>query len=165
MILRIKNDYYRQTTQKFDFSNPPMDPIKIMNDLTDTMIANSAVGLSANQVGIPYSVIVIGNPHEREGILCMFNPTIVDTWGQIIKTEEMCVSEPGIKIRVGRPESVKFRAANWNNVIETTTFTGLSARIFQRQFDIINGLTIFSRVSRLRKDRAVNLRRKSREKG
>ena len=161
MILKIKNDYYRQTTSFFDFENPPIDPVKIMNDLTDTMIANGAVGLSANQVGIPYSVFVMGNPLERDGILCMFNPVIVNMSGLVHKIEETCISEPGIKIKVPRSETIRFRAANWNNIIETTTFNGLSSRIFQKQYDILNGLTIFSRVSRLRRDRAVRQRRKS----
>ena len=78
MILKLTNEIVKEPTQRFDFSNPPIDPTELFENLRDTMVANKGLGLAANQVGIPYNVFVIGNPHIPESIFSVFNPTIVD---------------------------------------------------------------------------------------
>jgi peptide deformylase len=44
---------------RFDFENPPVDPIYLANCLIATMNHNSGMGLSANQCGLPFRVFVM----------------------------------------------------------------------------------------------------------
>ena len=69
------NDILYQKTERFDFTNPPIDPSELAHILAQTMIVNNGIGLAAPQVGLPYrSFVMGGNP-----IFCCFNPVIVDT--------------------------------------------------------------------------------------
>ena len=70
-----KNDAILKTkTERFDFTNPPEDPIKLAYLLSDVMIKEEGIGLAAPQIGLPYRVFVMG----KSPIICCFNPFIVD---------------------------------------------------------------------------------------
>ena len=45
----------------FDFKNPPYDPKELAKSLHDKMVSQDGLGLSANQVGIPYRIFVMRN--------------------------------------------------------------------------------------------------------
>jgi len=60
--------------EPFDFNNPPVVPRYLAVSLIETMVANRGVGLAANQVGLPYRVLVMGA--ENVGFAC-FNPEIL----------------------------------------------------------------------------------------
>ena len=76
-ILKETSPILRQRCEEFDFSNPPCDPIQLAKDLNDTMIAADGLGLSANQVGLPYRVFVMRI--ENNEPFALFNPKIVST--------------------------------------------------------------------------------------
>jgi peptide deformylase len=160
MILKLTNEILKEPTQRFDFSNPPMDPTELFENLRDTMIDNNGLGLAANQVGIPYSVFVIGNPHIPESIFSVFNPTIADYNNSIELGEEGCLSFPNLFIKVKRPTTIKARFSGHDGAVDTIKFDGFTARAFQHEFDHLQGKSFTQKSSKFHLDRAKNNKKK-----
>ena len=84
--------------------------ITLLDDMAETMYAAEGVGLAAPQVGILKRVVVID---IGEGLIEMINPVIVYRKGEQINVEG-CLSVPGKRGTVNRPEKVIVRAKNRN---------------------------------------------------
>ena len=135
---------------KFDFQNPPMDPIELAHVLAETMIRENGLGLSANQIGLPYRVFAI----KAEQIIVCYNPIIVDSSEEQIYLEEGCLSFPLLFVKVKRPKTVKVRYTEPNGNIVTKVFDGLTARVFQHELDHLNGIVYTSRANGLHLEQA-----------
>ena len=160
MILKLTDKILKEPTKRFDFSNPPMDPTELFENLKDTMIANKGLGLAANQVGIPYSVFVVGNPHKPESIFSVFNPTIVDYNKSIQLAEEGCLSFPNLFVMVKRPTIIKARFSGHDGEVGTIKFEGFTARAFQHEYDHLQGEVFTKKASKFHLDRAKNNKKK-----
>jgi peptide deformylase len=149
MILNLiapQDPRLRQPTQRFDFTNPPMDPVELCDNLIETMVAKRGVGLSANQVGIPYSVFVIGHPDVPEDIITVFNPTMVSEDTHIVLAEEGCLSFEGLFVKIKRPESIRARFTSDRGETDTVRLSGFTARAFQHEYDHLQG-TVFTDIA------------------
>ena len=161
MILKLKNDILHQPTKKFSFVEPPMDPTELFQNLKETMIHHRGVGLAAPQVGIPYSVFVMGNPDDPDSIFSVFNPLIVDEASKdIVLGEEGCLSFPNLYVKVKRPKSIKARFSGHDGNVGTLKMDGWTARIFQHEFDHLYGITFQKRASKFHLDQAKNKQKK-----
>lgn len=78
----------------------------LLDDMADTMYAAEGAGLAAPQVGILKRVVVID---VGDGLLELVNPEIVEAEGEQVATEG-CLSIPGRRCTVERPEKLKVRA-------------------------------------------------------
>ena len=146
--------------QRFDFMDPPMDPIKLANDLKETMISMRGVGLSANQVGIPYKVFVVGDPNDPDNVKAFFNANIVFANEQLIPIEEGCLSYPGLFLIIERPTVIRVRSADMNGRVDTQIYDGIPARVIQHEMDHMNGTNFTKLVSKLKLERAKAHKRK-----
>lgn len=159
MILSLvdkNNDGLRQKMSKFDFLNPPTDPIQLVKDLSETMLANNGIGLAANQVGLNFNCFVIkANP-----IIACFNPTIVDQTTEKILLEEGCLTYPGFYVKVKRPTNIKVRYTEPNGNIVTKKFIGMTSRIFQHEIEHLNGEMFYKDCSRLAIEIAIRKAKK-----
>ena len=136
----------------FDFSNPPMDPIELAQNLVKTMYDNNGIGLSANQVGIPYRVFALrGAP---ENFVC-FNPKIVQPSEMEITLEEGSLTYPGLLVKIKRPQHIRVRFTTPNRETLTKQFTGITARIFQHEMDHLNGIIFYNRANLYHRDQAL----------
>ena len=140
----------KQELAPFDFSNPPVDPLDLVTDLAETMLAHNGIGLSANQCGLPYRVFVMLG---QELIPC-FNPRIVDMSEETIVMEEGCLTYPGLFVKVKRPRRIKVRYAEPNGNIVTQTFDGMTARVFQHELDHLNGVNYQQRANKFHLEQA-----------
>jgi peptide deformylase len=154
MIMKLDDKVLREPTKRFDFNNPPMDPTVLFEYLRDTMIAHNGLGLAANQVGIPYSVFVIGNPHIPESIFSVFNPSIVDYSNAITLGEEGCLSFPNLFLKVKRSNAIKARFSGHDGKVDTIKFDGFTARAFQHEFDHLQGEVFMNKASKFHLDQA-----------
>ena len=143
--------------EDFDFTNLPTDPLHLSFDLIYTMAYNNGLGLSANQCGLPYRVFVIR--HEQH-MVC-FNPKIVAYGDSELEMMEGCLSFPTLAIPLKRPSSVRVRFQTPDGQTHTHTFTGMTARVFQHEFDHMEGETFLDRLSPLKKDSAMRKYSKS----
>lgn len=133
----------KQPLEKFNFQSPPMDPIELAHDLAETMIANNGLGLSANQMGLPYRAFAM----KAEQIIVCFNPIIVDTSTETVTLEEGCLSFPLLFVKVKRPKKIKVRYTEPNGNVVTKIFDGMTARVFQHELDHLNGVVYASRAN------------------
>ena len=101
-----------------------------------------AIGMSANQIGLPYRVAVIqvkGDP------IILINPVIIEKTNQIKPTKEGCLSYPGQELRVPRygrivVESKLGRIESGGN--SDTWEEHLETIAIQHEIDHLNGITI-----------------------
>ncbi len=119
----------------------PVDKIEkrlhvLLDDMADTMYAADGVGLAAPQVGILRRVVVID---VGDGLLELINPEIVGTEGEIVGVEG-CLSIPGRRCTVKRPEKVTVRAKDRKGREFTVEGTGLLARALCHEIDHLDGV-------------------------
>jgi peptide deformylase len=137
----------------FDFSNPPVDPVQLAKDLTETMISNHGLGLAANQVGLPYRVFVL----TGETVYACFNPRIVDFSQEMVYMNEGCLSYPGFVVKIKRPWNIRVRFTMPNGETATAKLEGLTARCFQHELDHLNGLCHLDLAKPFHKEKAYRL--------
>ena len=146
-------------TEHFDFDNPPMDATELFENLKETMIKNKGYGLAAPQVGIPYSAFVMGDPNNPDTIFSVFNPKIVNQEG-MTEMDEGCLTFSGLFIKIKRPAVIRVRFSGHDGYVDTTDFSGYTARVFQHENDHLNGICFVDRASKLRLERAKKQKQK-----
>lgn len=156
-IVKFPDPILLTPTAPFDFSNPPVDPHNLVQDMLKTMVDNNGVGLSANQVGLPYKVFVMRGVDFN---YACFNPKIVSYGDQQLLMEEGCLSYPGLIIKIKRPTEVRLRFQTASGGIDTKTFNGLTARIVQHEMDHLDGVAFYNRATRFHRDQAMRRRGK-----
>lgn len=137
--------------EPFEF-NGEIDPEMFSNLLIDRMLELKGIGLSANQVGINKRVFVMGTQEMQTAI---FNPEIIEQSEEAASVDEGCLSYPGIYVKVNRPVKIKARFQNVKGELVEQEFQGLTARIFQHEYDHMLGKTMQDRVSKLKWDLAT----------
>jgi len=115
------------------------------------------VGLAANQVGIPYQFFII----RSDPILGFYNPKIVDMSEETLEMEEGCLTFPGLIVKVKRPRVVKIRFADPTGNVSTKVFQDMTARVIQHEMDHLEGMTLGSRISRLKLELALKKLKKT----
>ena len=160
MILVEKNDPILKTpTQIFDFGNPPFEPIEFAKNLVMFMYEKNGIGLAANQVGVPYAIFAMRA--SPENFVC-YNPKIIDVSETIVELDEGCLTYPGMLIKIKRPQHIRVRFNTPNGDVLTKKFTGMTARIFQHEYDHLQGVRFFDTLSLLKKEMLI---KKTNKKG
>ncbi|WP_224999294.1 peptide deformylase [Cesiribacter sp. SM1] len=138
-----------------DIEKESLDVKTLAADMFETMYAASGVGLAAPQIGKSIRMFVVdGEPMDEElkGFKKVFiNPQILGEEGEEWAFEEGCLSIPGIRADVFRPEKVRvhYFDEDWNEHEET--FEGVAARIIQHEYDHIEGVLFTDYLSGLKK--------------
>lgn len=137
--------------RNFDFEDPMYNPIALSNAMQLFCFDNGYMGISANQLNIPLNIIYVMGLQSA-----CFNPKIVDCSETQIEYEEtLSTIEHPFSIKIKRPETIKVRYADAFGEIDTYVFTGLTARVFQRKIDVLNGVKLRDRVSQYHWDKAM----------
>src|SRR5690606_36981135 len=79
------------------------------------------------------------------------NPVILEHDNNTTWYSEGCLSIPGIFEDLKRPEKVEVRYRNLNFDWKEETLDGIEARIFQHEYDHLQGILFIDRLSTLRK--------------
>lgn len=119
---------------------PPIsDWYEISNELIFALQKLGGVGLAANQLGMNYRCFAI---KMLDDITVFFDPKIKSLKGpQKIETEG-CLSIPNVQVSVSRYTIVNATAYKVDGEKVTLGLNGLQARIFQHEFDHLEGKTI-----------------------
>ena len=140
------------------------DREQIKNDLIETMKNFSGVGLSASQIGIMERVFVMyGNFDKREAVVC-FDPKITHESEEQEFMDEGCLSYPGLWLKIERPIWVEVEYENENGEQIENKFKGIEARVFQHEYDHMEGMDFTQKVSKLRLDMAKKRQKKQLKK-
>jgi peptide deformylase len=141
-----------QPCQEFDFSNPPFDAKEFAQQLYQNMTHHNGLGLSANQVGVPYRIFAIRIDADP---LVVFNPKIVDQSENEILLDEGCLSSPLLYMKVKRPDWVRIRFQTHDGETHTELYGGMTARVILHEYDHMEGITFKQRASKFVLDRAT----------
>ncbi|MDO5410158.1 MAG: peptide deformylase [Lachnospiraceae bacterium] len=115
---------------------------QLVSDMLETMYDAQGVGLAAVQVGILKRIVVID---VGEGPIILINPEIIETSGEQCGYEG-CLSVPGKRGIVTRPNYVKVRAQNENMETYEVDGTELLARAFCHEIAHLEGELYTSRI-------------------
>lgn len=127
----------KQPTPTFDFENPSVDPIEFASQLVETCKVKGGFGLAAPQVGESVRVFVMGS---GEDYVAFFNPAILRSSEETSLVAEGCLSFPMLALKIERPSTIEVQYQDFNGVVRTGTFSGLSAHCFQHELDHLNGV-------------------------
>lgn len=124
-----------------DFSMAHLAPI--VDEMTEVMEANHAIGLAANQIGINERIVCIRT--RDESILFYYNPVIIGNYKTTTKAKEGCLSMPDVIVEVERYNTVQFTSycLDEERLIKEQ-LAGRAARIFQHEVEHLFGLNIKS---------------------
>ncbi len=117
----------------------------IVAEMFELMYDNSGVGLAANQVDLPYQLIVVNPTGEREQKdkeYVFINPVILKLKGSQ-DGEEGCLSYPNLRLIVPRAKEVKFQAIDLKGQPHTYHWKDFEARIIQHETDHLLGKPFF----------------------
>ncbi|XP_065878535.1 peptide deformylase 1B, chloroplastic/mitochondrial [Euphorbia lathyris] len=122
---------------------------KLVDHMFDVMYKTDGIGLSAPQVGINVQLMVfnpVGERGEGEEIV-LINPRVNKYSKKMVPFNEGCLSFPGIYADVERPDTLKVDARDINGARFTVNLSGLPARVFQHEFDHLQGILFFERMT------------------
>jgi peptide deformylase len=132
----------KKVLPEFDFNNPPVNPTDFASALVETCKLHKGYGLSANQCGFKHRVFVMG---AEDDYVAFFNPKIISDSGEVHMAEG-CLSFPFLGLHITRPAIVEVEYQDFNGVVRTTKFSGVSARCFQHELDHLNGVCYTEKV-------------------
>ena len=122
-----------------------LDRGKLSYTLTQNMFHHNGVGLSANQIGIKERAFVMISDMESQDTLTCFNPKIVKESNEIVTMEEGCLSYPEVFLDIPRPETIVVKYEDEGKELHKIKLTGFIARIFQHEYDHMEGIDFTQR--------------------
>jgi len=143
----IKQIITYPTPPSVDFSAPvrKVDETvsSIIQDLKDTVTANSLEALAAFQIGSSYNIVVIKK--DDESFLVLLNPNIVMMNGQI-RTKESTAYFPGLTAEVNRYEKVSVVYEDEEMKSQVLKAEGEFGILLQRKVDYTFGSSFINKL-------------------
>ena len=142
-----------------------MNRQEMKDNLIETMEHFNGIGLSANQCGVMERVFVMYSDVKKKEIIACFNPKIVSESDEQIFMDEGCLTYPGLWLKVKRPDGIEVTYEDENGEKQERAMFGLECRVFQHEYDHMEGNNFTKRVSPLKLDmakrRATKMRKRS----
>ena len=132
--------------EKIEKCSYNLDRQEISDTLRENMFHHKGVGLSANQIGIGERVFVMMVDIDEEETIICFNPRIIKESKDEVVMEEGCLSYPDKFLEIKRPSSIVVKYEDEEKVLHKTKMTGYTARIFQHEYDHMEGVDFTQRV-------------------
>lgn len=126
----------------------------LVEDMIRVMREFRGAGIAAPQVGESVRIFVVeaqeadeatGEPAEPLGVY--INPVLSDPQGGVEPFEEGCLSLPEIRAEIRRPPGVTITATDLEGKRFTKTSDGFLARVWQHEFDHLEGTLILDRMT------------------
>ena len=125
------------------------------------------LGLSANQVGLPYRMFVMRTMHEGDEeskVLPYYNPKLTRVSQETDLMKEGCLSFPDLFLMIKRSKTIEFTYQDETGEEKSAVLEGIGARCVQHEIDHLNGILFLQRASRLKLERAMKARKKEKKK-
>lgn len=124
----------------------------LVDDMAETMYHAPGIGLAAIQVDVPWRIIVVDVSEQRNELLALINPRIVEQEGAQVM-EEGCLSVPGIFEPVERARRILLRAIDREGRELEREAEGLLAVCIAHEIDHLDGKVFVDYLSRLKQNR------------
>ena len=144
--------FLRKKTMPFDFKKFTRKEVNnLIIRMRHAMHVANGIGLSANQIGLEFSVFVAEVPDAQGGtkFYAVFNPKIEKMDKTTITFEEGCLSVPGKWGEVTRAEQIVVSGYNKMGKPVKVKAWGLLSRIFQHEIDHLNGKLFIDKAKKI----------------
>jgi len=162
-IVAYGDPVLRKVAVAIDATYPDLE--KLITNMKETMYNASGVGLAAPQIGKAIRLFLIdASPfaedddisEEESAVLKSFNrvfinPKILEEEGEEWLFNEGCLSIPDVREDVSRQPKITIEYQDENFTTHTETLDGLAARVFQHEYDHIEGILFTDKLSTLKK--------------
>jgi peptide deformylase len=116
--------------------------------MLDLMYEARGLGLAANQVDLPYRLLVInlsGDAQLRDQEEVLINPVILERKGTM-EDEEGCLSFPKLYAKVRRAKTAKVQAYNLKGELIERVVSDLASRCWQHEIDHLDGILFIDKM-------------------
>ncbi len=151
-IAQLGADVLRQKADAINHINSA-ENVALISALRDTLASTQGVGIAAPQISISKRIIIVASrPSARYPYAPLMEPTVMinpnfTALSDITEKDwEGCLSIPGIRALVPRYTNIEITYTDLNNQQITAHLTGFIARIFQHEFDHLQGIVYLDRV-------------------
>lgn len=120
---------------------------EVAKRMIELMHEAEGIGLAAPQVGIPLRLFVVDVDEADVDQAVYLNPRLHDFEGDLEAKDEGCLSLPGIRAEIRRPPQVRITATGLDERPFTRAGSGLLARVWQHEFDHLEGTLILDRMT------------------
>lgn len=126
---------------------------QLIDELFRTCEIANGMGIAAPQMYKSVALFILASkpnnryrhaPHMQP--TAIINPVILEHSTQMNKAYEGCLSLPGIRALVPRYDSIVVQYTTRHNECVTTQFDGFLARVFQHEYDHLEGLVFLDRI-------------------
>lgn len=128
----------------------------LIEDMIETMYHENGAGLAAVQVGDLKRIFIVdvgGKEDENKQDLHVFvNPEIIHFSDNHVVMPEGCLSFPGGRVDIARPEIVTINYLDNKGSKQSLQADGWLSRAIQHEYDHIEGVLLVDRVSQIKKD-------------
>lgn len=139
---------------------------ELIANMWETLYGSHGIGLAAPQVNKPIRLFLVDSKHvldqltddekaeygDDKGIKEVFiNAKVTKLNGEPWAYEEGCLSIPKIREDVDRPETVTIEYTDEQFQLQKRTFSGLTARVVQHEYDHIEGKLFIDYLKPLKK--------------
>ena len=152
------------------------DRKELSDSMFDTMKKYGGIGLTCNQVGLPFNMFVLGDHVGLEDGLKMscFNPMIISASEETVAMKEGCLTFPFVFLTITRPRKIVVKYEDEKGDLQEGSLDGMMSRIFQHEYDHILGKNFTEYASKMKlnmaykkaekqMDRATKLRAESKK--
>lgn len=139
---------------------------QLAEEMFATMYAAQGIGLAAPQIGksMRLAVVDVSSGKNPEAKIVLVNPEIIHAEGEA-REEEGCLSIPGFRGYVVRPQFVTVRAQNAKGETFEIRGENILARAFCHEIDHLNGVLFLQHLSMLKRDLIKRKIKKLRKQG
>jgi peptide deformylase len=127
----------------------------LVDNMFETMYAESGAGLAAIQVGVAQRIFVVDVSEDRSGAMVFINPEITYFSDELIALNEGCLSFPGGRVMIDRPQMVRVSFQDINGTRKEIEADDWLARAVQHELDHLNGILLIDRVSKLKSEMLI----------
>jgi len=132
------------------------DRKELSEKMFDAMKKYGGIGLSSNQIGLPFNMFVLGDHPQLENGLKMtcFNPMIVNSSEETVVMKEGCLTFPFVFLSITRPRKVTVKYEDENGDLKEGHLDGMISRVFQHEYDHMLGRVFTEYASKMKLDMA-----------
>lgn len=115
----------------------------LIQDMIETMFEYDGRGLAAPQVHESIRLVVLVwdfDPKVKPHIMCLINPVLTPVGDSSSEYWEGCLSVPGLRGLVARPDRVKVQALNEKGKKISFEAEGFAATVLQHECDHLDGI-------------------------
>lgn len=143
-----------------DISSDYSELDTLLDNMWETMYNASGVGIAAPQINKSIRLFLIDttpffedeDKKEEEIVKKVFiNARITEELGDEWVFNEGCLSIPDVREDITRKSSITIEYLDENFKMHVESYSGLTARVIQHEYDHINGVLFTDKISMLRK--------------